>query len=274
MYTLRPEHVQYQKGVVVVGCGGTGGFVAEGLCRLLPRDYTLVLIDGDLVEPANLQRQNFYAEDLGRYKSQALAERLARQFQRPVAYGLEYLSSEIEYRKTPMPNCGLVIGCVDNALARAAIALAMRDKHWGWWVDAGNAENWGQVVIGNADVDQIGRVFVEEEQSVYALPMPTVQRPQLLIEPPVEEPEIDCAEAVVLGDQSPTINQTMAALVLEVARRLILGTCPWMSLFLDLDTGELKPTYATPEAVSRITGLRVRSLMHRPRNRKPRPRRR
>ena len=64
MYTLRPEHVQYQKGVVVVGCGGTGGFVAEGLCRLLPRDYTLVLIDGDLVEPANLQRQNFYTEDL------------------------------------------------------------------------------------------------------------------------------------------------------------------------------------------------------------------
>jgi len=49
MYTLRPEHVQYQKGVVVVGCGGTGGFVVEGLCRLLPRDYTLVLIDGDLV---------------------------------------------------------------------------------------------------------------------------------------------------------------------------------------------------------------------------------
>ena len=148
----------------------------------------------------------------------------------------------------------------------------MRDKHWGWWVDAGNAENWGQVLIGNANVDQIGPVFVEEEQSVYALPMPTIQRPQLLIEPAVEEPDIDCAEAVVLGDQSPTINQAMAALVLEVSRRLILGTCPCMRLFLDLDTGELKPTYATPEAVSRITGLTVRSLMHRPRNKKQRRR--
>jgi hypothetical protein len=128
------------------------------------------------------------------------------------------------------------------------------------------------VVIGNADVDQIGRVFVEEEQSVYALPMPTVQRPQLLIEAPVEQHDLDCAAAVELGDQSPTINQAMAALVLEVARRLILGTCPWMSLFLDLDTGELKPTYATPEAVSRITGLTVRSLIHRERTRKQRRR--
>jgi hypothetical protein len=232
---------------------------------LLPRDYIVTLIDGDVVESANLQRQNFYAEDLGRYKSQALAERLARQFQRPISYGLEYFSSGLEFRKTPMAGSNLVIGCVDNALARAAIAHVVRDMRQGWWIDAGNAENWGQVLIGNADIDQIGGVFFEQEQTVFALPMPTVQRPQLLVEPLIIEPEPDCAEAVVLGDRSPTINQAMAALVLEVTRRLILGTCPWMSLFLDLDTGELKPTYPTPELVSRMTGIRVRNLMHRTR---------
>ena len=64
--------------ITVVGCGGTGGFVAEGLCRLFQgRDATIVLVDHDRVEPHNLLRQNFYAEDVGKFKSQALADRLA-----------------------------------------------------------------------------------------------------------------------------------------------------------------------------------------------------
>ena len=52
--------------ITVVGCGGTGGFVAEGLCRLFQgRKATIVLVDHDRVEPHNLLRQNFYAEDVG-----------------------------------------------------------------------------------------------------------------------------------------------------------------------------------------------------------------
>ena len=51
----------------MVGCSGTGGFVAEGLCRLFQgRDATIVLVDHDRVEPHNLIRQNFYAADVGK----------------------------------------------------------------------------------------------------------------------------------------------------------------------------------------------------------------
>ena len=75
--------------ITVVGCGGTGGFVAEGLCRLFQgRKATIVLVDHDRVEPHNLLRQNFYAEDVGRFKSQALADRLARAYRRPVGYSV------------------------------------------------------------------------------------------------------------------------------------------------------------------------------------------
>ena len=53
--------------ITVVGCGGTGGFVAEGLCRLFQgREAAIVLVDHDRVEPHNLLRQNFYAEDVGK----------------------------------------------------------------------------------------------------------------------------------------------------------------------------------------------------------------
>ena len=75
--------------ITVVGCGGTGGFVAEGLCRLFQgREATIVLVDHDRVEPHNLLRQNFYPEDVGRFKSQALADRLARAYRRPVGYSV------------------------------------------------------------------------------------------------------------------------------------------------------------------------------------------
>ena len=69
--------------ITVVGCGGTGGFVAEGLCRLFQgREATIVLVDHDRVEPHNLLRQNFYAGDVGQFKSKALADRLAKSLQR------------------------------------------------------------------------------------------------------------------------------------------------------------------------------------------------
>ena len=81
--------------ITVVGCGGTGGFVAEGLCRLLQgRQATIVLVDHDRVEPHNLLRQNYYPEDEGRFKSQALADRLAKAYRRPVGYSVYLFRDE------------------------------------------------------------------------------------------------------------------------------------------------------------------------------------
>lgn len=46
--------------IVLVGCGGTGGFLAEAICRLLiDRPGSLQLIDMDRVEPHNVARQSF-----------------------------------------------------------------------------------------------------------------------------------------------------------------------------------------------------------------------
>ncbi|MDP2952085.1 MAG: hypothetical protein Q8O76_02050, partial [Chloroflexota bacterium] len=73
----------------------------------------------------------------------------------------------------------------------------------------------------------------------------------------------DCAQAVAAGEQSPTINQAMAALTLEVVRRLVEGTCIWMQLSLDLEAGTMHATHATPEAVAQICGVPIKELMYR-----------
>ncbi|MCK4299478.1 MAG: ThiF family adenylyltransferase, partial [Planctomycetes bacterium] len=237
--------------VSIVGCGGTGGFVAEGLCRLLPPQASMVLIDMDRVEERNLGRQNFTREDLGLFKSEALAQRLARGYGRPVGYTV------LPVGMLEIGQSGLVIGCVDNGLARADIAkgVCRHPYNMMWWVDAGNAENYGQVIIGNRDMQNLNGAFFEMEACL-ALPLPTIQRPELLVQAPRGR---DCAE--IAAEQGPTINQAMAALVVEVVRRLIEGTCPWMQLYLDLEAGTLSPVLATPEAVTRVTRISRRKLV-------------
>src|SRR5437868_13705250 len=73
--------------IVLVGCGGTGGFVAESLCRLLiGRNAALYLVDPDRVEAVNVARQSFDLADVGRFKAEVLADRLSDRFHREVCY--------------------------------------------------------------------------------------------------------------------------------------------------------------------------------------------
>ena len=90
------------------------------------------------------------------------------------------------------------------------------------------------------------------DETCYLLPAPTLQRPDLLTTVATTPPDVDCAAALDLTDQDPTINSTMASLVLMVVRRMVAGTCPWMGLYLDMEQGTVSPTYVTPEAVERV----------------------
>ncbi len=271
-YTLAPPR---EDRIAVVGCGGTGGFAAEGLVRLGAR---LLLIDGDRVEERNLGRQNFYPEDLGRFKAQALAERLALKYRVAVGYSVSPLLKEEEGHRGLLSDCGLVVGCVDNAPARAAIAAHVGPHQW--WVDAGNGSEFGQVLIGNWSAEDRSETchsfipmpgrrtqsgprahFNEETQVCDALPLPTLVRPELLVPGlpthPAPAPG-SCAAAVAAGEQGPTINLWMSALVVEAVRLLLEGRLTWWQAYLDLETGGLRLVQATPEGVAAAMGVKLR----------------
>ena len=156
-YRIAPREDSWSESIYVVGCGGTGSLVADGLCRLLiGRDSKITLVDHDRVEPHNLLRQNYYAGDVGRFKSQALAERLSRLYGRPVRYSVvpfeqdltrESFSEDMETLFTH----GMIIGCVDNSSARKEISRAFGDAvdDGLFWIDAGNGHQFGQVLVGN-----------------------------------------------------------------------------------------------------------------------------
>lgn len=245
-YHLASKFNDYTRRVVVVGCGGTGGFAAEGLARLLPPGHELVLIDGDRVEERNLVRQSFYPDELGQFKSQALAERLARKYRRTVAYSVTPVA-----RGWALPRgTALVVGCVDNADARSAIAGAV--THRMWWLDAGNGEAFGQLLVGNATPQYLKGAFDPVMGAVHVLPLPSLVSPELLVAPPAS-----CA-----GDeQGPTINQLVAALVVETVRLLMEGRLRWWQLYLDLEDMAVRTVAPTPEGVSRVARVPVKRLM-------------
>ena len=268
-YLLDTTNAGQPQNIVVVGIGGTGGFLAESLCRLLTgRNDSILLIDHDRVEPHNLLRQNFVKEEVGQFKSQALAERLAREFKRPIGYVTKPFRSRFPTSfRFPHANgygnaANIIIGCVDNAPARREIAQTVQGRYrygFPWLIDTGNGNNWGQILIGNStDRERLKNSF--EDNICSALPAPTVQRPDILTYSSDTPPDLDCAAAMDLADQDPTINQAIAALTIQVVRRMLAGTCPFMSLYADLDAGVVTPTYATPGNVSRITGMPTEDL--------------
>ena len=60
-----------------VVCIGAGGLVSQIAPTLVRKGIgALTILDDDVVEPSNLNRQRFYPKDLGRNKAYALAENL------------------------------------------------------------------------------------------------------------------------------------------------------------------------------------------------------
>ena len=128
----RPLRCEREATVVLAGCGGTGGFLADALGRLLlGRAARLVLVDPDVVEPHNVARQAFDRREVGRFKAEVLAERLARRYGREVGYAVAPYDRELhgDLFGGASSALNLLIGAVDNAAARRAHRTAGRGRH-------------------------------------------------------------------------------------------------------------------------------------------------
>jgi molybdopterin/thiamine biosynthesis adenylyltransferase len=240
--------------------------VADGLCRLLKgSDIKIILNDYDIVEEPNLFRQNFYASDLGKFKAQVLAERLARQYGREIGYIVFPFEKDIfdtdyggDFRSRSIHM--LIIGCTDKTESRRNIAESITGMNC--WLDSGNGFNSGQVLIGNANKkEHLRECFNEGAHTVSRLPSPSMQVPALLIPPTKPEPARDCAEAVVDNEQSPTINIAMATLVLDFVWKFLSNKLTTMGAYIDLDAGSLKYVPADPKIMARMFSIKEESLM-------------
>jgi molybdopterin/thiamine biosynthesis adenylyltransferase len=138
----KPVHVldrRQLQNVVLIGVGGTGGYVLQQMARLL---YSLkeqgasvpdvLLVDGDTVEEKNLLRQYFLPQDVGKKKATVLAERYARAYGLSIAAYPHYLTKETDGRPAGILEPGdVVVACVDNGSTRRLLheQLSRRRVH-------------------------------------------------------------------------------------------------------------------------------------------------
>ena len=204
--------------IVIVGLGGTGAQVARIVARIVydmrrARLHTpsILLVDPDSVEEKNVGRQLFTPADatLKLPKVEVVGRRLNMALGLDIAWSAELFDAE---KHGSRYGSQLVIGCVDNHLARRELHQAP-----GILIGAGNYRDGGQVVIGNVgDAEQMRRHMDGMDGEYAYLPKEGLLFPALL-EPEapasVSQPDLSCAERVLRGEQDVLVNDWMACAV-------------------------------------------------------------
>ncbi len=222
---------------ILVGAGGTGGYLAEDVCRLIlqlqqnEKKANLTIIDGDSVETKNIARQNYQPSEISLPKAQCLATRCSAK------YGLEVTAisdwfSPNHVEKYRWNTLTVIIGCVDNAAARTQIHSCLeysnsREQADLFWLDCGNTSTSGQVLLGShADFDIVSASDNADNPSFWKhLPSPALVHPELLIPKPEElsSNKLSCGEIQILNYQTLFINRMTSAIASQYLLELTLA---------------------------------------------------
>lgn len=151
--------------ILQIGAGGTGGYITDELVDVLGstnQEHVLVVVDGDIVEERNLERQAFYRKDINKNKAEALISRIETKETKNVqVYGLtEYIKTWMEIVEVVTrlwefyeDQTEVMIICgADNNMVRHRIDLATKTLHEldifenVLIVDSGNTEYTGEVL--------------------------------------------------------------------------------------------------------------------------------
>lgn len=251
---------------IFVGAGGTGSFAVPAIARLIyelrqqqNKQVEMLIVDPDIVETGNIPRSNFCFAEVGRFKAQTLAERIATAWGIETSFSCENFDSEkhLKSSNSDYRSLTIIVGCVDNYLARREMHRALDEfRSYGdqsrlWWIDGGNGKSSGQVLIGSTTKRLKPEQYFTGTSICRALPAPTLHHPDLL-EPekaPVSSEE-SCPERVRLGDQGLNVNQRVAIEMAEMLSSMLLTrSLKRFAVYFDLESGTTKSAYSTPTAV-------------------------
>lgn len=115
-----------QSSVLCIGAGGISSHIAPTLVR--KGIGSITLLDDDIVEASNLNRQRFYLHDLGRYKAVALARNLKGECTAATKIrGIPRRFEEAAARRFDL-NYDVAVCGVDNNPARVAVSRYFRAR--------------------------------------------------------------------------------------------------------------------------------------------------
>lgn len=208
--------------MIVVGAGGVGGWLCEGLARMLEfriPQSALVIVDGDNYEPKNHERQSF--QELGN-KAQVKARQMAKFFPNTFIvpdsrWVVDEVKGEVDglvAASDLLAEGDVVYAVVDNFAARKAIFDAAREFD--------NID----VFTGGNDDQLFGSVYHYQRRDGKDITDHPVEWHSELENPPDRNPgELSCQERAELegGTQLLATNMTVAGFLLGRTEMVILN---------------------------------------------------
>lgn len=196
----------YDAKVCVVGAGALGNFVGLGFAFAGVRSITV--IDPDVVDVTNLNRQVFLADGIGRSKAEVLCERLRTLFGVQAEARLAYFR-----RDTPLSGYDAVFDCVDNFETRIVLSERCRDE--------------GKVLISGGTGPEAGQVVVYDPARGNGTPAEVLGLYDVVDRRRIETYERESAACAYRPEPSVIMtNLIIAGCMVDSYRQLLAGHAP------------------------------------------------
>lgn len=237
IHKIHPDLLKGAIRITVVGVGGTGSALLPRLMQLHhamlalghPGGLDVTAFDSDTVSESNIGRQGFFPCDVGHNKATLLINRLN------MAWGTSWKGIPLRVNKSDRVITDIIIGCVDTRKARAAIMGCVENAHC-YYIDSGNGENSGQVVIGEIGSPATMKRF--DRLPTVADLFPEMVDPLL----DAKDDQPSCSVAESLKKQSLVINTAMATEIFNFLWTLIrTGELKYSGKFVNLESGMSTP---------------------------------
>lgn len=230
------------KKFIVIGAGGTGGYLIPNLARQISitnglrrieelEEHSLLIVDADTVSPKNLNRQNFIEKDLERNKAEVLATRYGVAFSTDIQFLDEYITSAEMLRDIVqgMQSRGgfipVIVDCCDNNATRVliheAIQLLKKDTDYLYSLSSGNELYTGQVVCGMVLGDRLKVYETYDNHEIFRTPTVADMFPEILEGGDKLPTEMSCDEAAISHPQNIMTNITAGNLLFNFANTLL-----------------------------------------------------
>lgn len=244
-YLLDPQHPVT---INLVGCGGTGSQVLTNLARM---DYALrglghpgfmvKCFDPDTISESNIGRQLFSPAEIHMHKSTVLVTKINRFF------GLNWQSHPTIFNETSELS-NITITCVDTASARIKVSEIISEKSDRYpykqpfyWIDFGNTQKTGQVVIGSL-------APIVQPNGDYTNGPPSYLKTIIDLFPDIEKHDKEeiqgpsCSLADALSKQDLFVNSALATLGCDLLWKMFReGGIEYHGLFMNLQTMKVNP---------------------------------
>jgi len=245
----------------LAGVGGNGAQMAACLARLdiairalgHPHGLFVHAFDADVVTESNVGRQLYSPSDIGTPKAIVTVTRLNH------FYGLDWEASacriEDHWNRSQRSGSGdgdILISCVDSRAARRTIHEHLfAGSRYCYWLDLGNRESEGQVVLGTP----ITKPGHSTEQNGERLPCVTELYPDLLNPKTDDEDITSCSVRLSLASQGLFVNDIVVRHAAQLLYELFsCGQITAHGVYCNLKALRTAPLVIDPDTWRRING--------------------